>query len=96
MLAVPLAKLGVGVKVPDLVIPAPLRALSEPPEIAKSPVAPFQLKLDPGSSENLKVIAAVSSDLSVDTSDVIVTVGANVSIVMEGELPAEPVLPAES
>jgi hypothetical protein len=96
MLAVPLAKFCVGVKVPVLTKPLPLIALRVPPEIARSPVAPFQLKLDSGSSENVKVITAVSPDLRVDTSDVIVTLGANVSNVMEDELPAEPELPAES
>jgi hypothetical protein len=96
MLAVPLAKLGVDVKVPDLVRPEPLMALSVPPETSKSPSVPSQLKLDSGSSENVNVMTAVSPDLRVDTSDVIVTLGANVSNVMEDELPAEPELPAES
>ncbi len=96
MLAEPLAKLAVGVNVAVRVSPVPLIAPRVPPEIVRSPVVPFQAKLVPGSSEKVKVMVAVSPTFSVATLDVIATVGANVSIVMEGEVPAEPVLPAAS
>ena len=96
MLAVPLAKLGDAVKIPALVKPVPLMALSVPPVTSKSPASPFHQKLVPGFSENAKVIKAVSPDLSCDRSEVIVTVGANVSMLIAGEMPAEPELPAVS
>ena len=96
MLAVPLARLVVGVKIADLVRPEPLMALKVPPVTAKSPATPFQAKLEPGSSVNVKVMTAVSPDFKVDTSEVIVTLGARVSIEIEGDEPAGPVLPAAS
>jgi hypothetical protein len=96
MLAEPLDKFAVGVNVPVLVSPVPLIALKVPPEIVRSPVVPFQAKLVPGSSENVKVIAALSPTFSAARFDVIATVGASVSIVIEGEVPAEPVFPAAS
>ena len=96
MLAEPLDKLAVGVNVPVLVSPVPLIALKVPPEIVRSPVVPFQAKLVPGSSEKVNVMSAVSPTFNVDTLEVIATVGASVSIVMEGEVPTEPVLPAAS
>ena len=96
MLAEPLDKLALGVNVPVLVSPVPLIALKVPPEMVRSPVVPFQAKLVPGSSEKVKVMVAVSPTLSVATLDVIATLGASVSIVMEGEVPADPVLPAAS
>ena len=96
ILAEPLDKLAVGVNIPVLVSPVPLIALKVPPEIVRSPTVPFQTKLVPGSSEKVKVMVAVSPTFSVATLDVIATVGANVSIVMVGEVPAEPVLPAAS
>ena len=96
MLAEPVPKLVVGVKVADLVRPVPLIAPRVPPETVKSPAVPFQAKLEPGSSVNVKVMAAVSPDLKVGTSEVIVTLGARVSIEIEGEDPAAPVFPAES
>ena len=96
MLAEPLDKLAVGVNVPVLVSPVPLIALKVPPEMVRSPVVPFQAKLVPGSSEKVKVMVAVSPAFSVATLEVIATLGASVSIVMDGEVPAEPVLPAES
>jgi len=96
MLAEPLDKLAVGVKTAVRVSPVPLIALKVPPEMVRSPVVPFQAKLVPGSSENVKVMVAVSPTFNVDTLDVIAIVGASVSIVMEGEVPAEPVLPAAS
>ena len=96
MLAEPLAKLAVGVNVPVRVRPVPLIALKVPSEIVRSPVVPFQAKLVPGSSENVNVMVAVSPTFSVATLDVIATVGASVSIVIDGEVPADPVLPAVS
>ena len=96
MLAEPLDKLAVGVKVAVRDKPVPLIALKVPLEIVKSPAVPFQVKLVPGSSENVNVIVAVSPTFSVATLDVIATVGVSVSMVMEGDVPADPVLPAES
>jgi hypothetical protein len=64
--------------------------------MVRSPVVPFQAKLVPGSSENVNVMVAVSPTLSVATLDVIAILGASVSTVMEGELPADPVFPAVS
>ncbi len=96
MLAEPLDKLAVGVHVPVLVSPVPLIALKVPPEMVRSPVVPFQEKLVPGSSENVKLMVAVSPTFSAAKLDVIATVGASVSIVIKGEVPAEPVLPAAS
>ena len=96
MLAEPLDKLAFGVNVPVLVSPVPLIALKVPPEMVKSPVVPFQAKLVPGSSENVKVILAVSLALSVATLLAMLTVGARVSIEMLGVVPALPELPALS
>jgi hypothetical protein len=96
MLAEPLDKLAVGVNIPFLVSPVPLIALKVPPEMVRSPFVPFQAKLVPGSSEKVKVMVAVSPAFSVATLEVIATLGASVSIVMEGEVPADPVLPAAS
>ena len=96
MLPKPLPILAVGVNVPVRVRPVPLIAPRVPPEIVRSPVVPFQVKLVPGSSENVNVIVAVSPTFSVATLDVIATVGVSVSMVMEGDVPADPVLPAES
>jgi len=96
MLAEPLERLAVGVKVAVLVSPVPLIAPSVPPEMVRSPVVPFQAKLMPGSSEKVKVMAAVSPTFSAVTFDVMVTVGESVSMVIEGDEPADPVLPAAS
>ena len=96
MLAEPLDKLAVGVNIPVRVCPVPLIALKVPPDIFISPVVPFQEKPVPGFSEKVNVMFAVSPTFRVATSEVMVTVGASVSIVTEGELPAEPVLPAAS
>ena len=82
MLAEPLDKLEVGVKTAVRVRPVPLIALKVPPEIVRSPAVPFQVKLDPGSSEKVKVMVAVSPTFSAATLDVITTVGATVSILM--------------
>ena len=96
MLAEPLDKLAVGVKTAVRVSPVPLIAVKVPPETARSPVVPFQAKLVLGSSENVNVMVAVSPTLSADTFVVIATFGATVSMVIEGEVPAEPVFPAAS
>ena len=96
MLAEPLDKLAVGVNTAVRVRPVPLIAPKVPPEIVKSPAVPFQVKLVPGSSEKVKVIVAVSPAFSAATFEVIATVGASVSIVIDGDKPAEPVLPAAS
>jgi hypothetical protein len=64
--------------------------------MVRSPVVPFQAKLVPGSSEKVNVMSAVSPTFNVDTLEVIVTVGGRVSIVIEGDAPTEPVLPAAS
>ena len=95
-LAEPLDKLAVGVKVAVRDNPVPLIALKFPPDTAKSPAVPSQAKLVPGSSEKVNVIAAVSPAFSAATFEVIVTVGGSVSIVIDGEEPADPVLPAVS
>jgi hypothetical protein len=96
ILAEPLDKLAVGVKSEVRVSPVPLTAPKVPPETVRSPVVPFQAKLVPGSSEKVKVMVAVSPIFSEATFEVIATVGASVSIVIVGEAPAEPVLPAAS
>ena len=96
MLAEPLLKFGVGVKAAVRVRPVPLMAPNVPPVTAKSPAVPFQAKLAPGSSVNVKVMAAVSPDFKLETSEVIVTLGASVSIETDGDVPTEPVFPAES
>ena len=94
--AVPLARLVVGVKVADLVSPDPLSIPNVPPVTTKSPAVPSQAKLEPGSSVKVKVMAAVSPIFKVETLEVIVTLGASVSIEIDGDVPAEPVFPAES
>ena len=96
MLDVPLARLFVGLKIADLVIPMPLIAPRVPPLTTKSPMVPFQAKLVPGSSVKVNVMAAVSPDFKVETSEVIDTLGARVSIEIEGDEPVGPVLPAAS
>ena len=96
MVALPLAKFELGLKIAERLRPVPLIAVRVPPETTKSPAAPFQIKLAPGSSEKVKMMVAVSPDLSRDTSEVIATVGANVSMVIAGGKPAAPKLPAAS
>ena len=96
MLAEPLSILAVGVNVPVRVRPVPLIALKVPFKIVRSPAVPFQAKLVSGSSEKVNVMVAVSPTFRVGLSEVIVTVGASVSIVMDGVNPAEPVFPAVS
>ena len=96
MLAEPLDKLTVGVKTAVRVRPVPLIVPKLPPDTVKSPEVPFQAKLVPGSSENVKVIVAVWPILSAATFEVIATVGASVSMVIDGDKPAEPVFPTAS
>ena len=96
MLAEPLDKLAVGVKTAVRVRPVPLMAPKVPPDTVKSPAVPFQTKLVLGSSVKVKVMVAVSPIFSAATSLVITTVGAAVSMEIEGEVPADPVLPATS
>ena len=96
MLAEPLSILAVGVNVPVRVRPVPLIALKVPFKIVRSPAVPFQAKLVPGSSEKVNVRVAVSLVFSSAKFEVIATVGASVSIVIDGNKPAEPVLPAAS
>ncbi len=96
MLALPLAKFAVGVKTAVLVKPVPLMAPSVPPVTVMSPAEPFHSKLLDGSSENVKVILAVSPALSVVALLVILTVGAKVSMLMLGVVPSLPGLPAAS
>ena len=96
MLALPLAKLAVGVKTAVRFKPVPLIAPSVPPVTTTSPVLPFQLKLEPGFSLKLKVMVAVSPALSADLSLVMLKVGARVSMLIEGVVPAAPTLPTAS
>ena len=96
MLAVPFAKLGVGVKVPVLVRPVPLMAPSVPPVTVMSPAEPFHINVLPGSSENVNVMLVVSPALSAVTLLAMLTVGAKVSMLMLGVVPALPRLPALS
>ena len=96
MLAEPLDKLEVGVKTAVRLRPVPLMAPKVPPETVRSPAVPFHAKLAAGSSENVNVMVAVSPTFSVATLVVIATVGATVSMVIEGEAPPAPVLPAAS
>ena len=59
MLALPLAKLAVGVKMAVRVSPVPLIALKVPLLSAMSPALPSHTKVLPGSSENENVMLAV-------------------------------------
>ena len=79
MLALPEAKLAVGVNTAVRVRPVPPMALKLPPLTTKSPALPSQTKLLPGSSENVKVMLAVSPALRLDRLDPTLTVGAVVS-----------------
>lgn len=92
----PLARLAVGVNTAVRVRPVPLIALSEPPVTTRSPELPSQAKLVPGFSEKVNVMLAVSLALSAATLLAILTVGNRVSMLMLGERPALPVLPALS
>ena len=96
ILAVPPLVLAVGVKVAVRVRPLPEIAPSAPPVTTTSPLVPFQVNVEPGSSLNVKVIVAVSPILSALTLLVMAKVGARVSNVSVGVVPAPPVLPAAS
>ena len=96
MLALPLAKLAVGVKVAMRVRPVPLMAPKVPPVTTTSPTLPFQVKLLPGSSENVNVMVAVSPALRALALEVMFKPGGRVSKLMLGDMPAEPLLPAAS
>ena len=104
MLAVPLAKLAVGVKTAVRVRPVPLMAPKEPPVTTRSPELPAQAKMFiyigghdySGSSENVKVMLAVCPALSAAKLLAMLTVGAKVSIEITGVTPALPELPALS
>ena len=96
MLAVPESVLAAGVKVANRVVPLPAIALSVPPVTVTSPLDPFQVKLAPGSSLKVKVMVAVSPALSVALLLVIVSVGAEVSMVTLRPVEAGPRLPAWS
>ena len=78
MEAVPLL-LAVGVKVAVRVRPVPEMAERVPPTTTTSPEVPSQTKELPGSSENVKVIAAVWPVIKAAVLLVMVSVGARVS-----------------
>ncbi len=70
-----------GVNVAVRLRPEPLIAPKVPPVTVIPPAVPSHKKEAPGSSLNVKVIVAVSPTFNVDTSLVIATVGAVVSMV---------------
>ena len=80
----------------DLVRPLPLMAPKVPPVTTTSPALPFQLKLLPGSSVNVKVMVAVSPIFKALLLDAMATEGAKVSMLMAGVVPAAPGLLAAS
>lgn len=86
MLAVPETTLAVGVNVAVRVKPVPLILPRVPPLTTTSPALDAQTKLLPGSSLNVKVMAAVSPDFKVVTSEVMLTLGAVVSTKYSGLL----------
>ena len=79
MLALPEAKLAVGVNTAVRVRPVPLMALKVPPVTDKSPALPSHAKLARGASENVKVMLAVSSFLRLEVFVANVTLGVVVS-----------------
>ena len=79
MLALPLARPAVGVNTAVRVRPVPLRALKVPPVASTSPELPSQTKLEPVSSERVKVMLAVSPALSEATLEAMLMLGAVVS-----------------
>ena len=88
----PVARLAVGVKVAVLVVVlvtvrAPRVPLLKAISLLSNPT---------GALEKVKVMVAVWPMVSADTDDVMVTPGAKVSMVMAGEVPAPPALPARS
>ena len=96
MLALPEARLAVGVKVAVRVRPLPLIAPSVPPLTATSPVLPFQANVAPGSSLKVKVTVAVSPVFTAPTLLVIARVGAVVSMTIALLAPSEFAAPGEA
>ena len=92
----PEARLAVGVKVAVRVKPVPLIAPKVPPVTTTSPVVPFHANVLPGSSLKVKVMVAVWPALTAVTLLVIASVGATVSMLILGVVPAPPLLPAVS
>jgi hypothetical protein len=92
MLAVPVASPAVGVKVAVRVSPEPVRVPSVPPVTVRSPAS----KLAPGSSLKVKVMVAVWPAFTAPTLLLMASVGASVSMLIEGVVPAPPALPAAS
>jgi hypothetical protein len=91
MLALPEARLAVGVKVAVRVRPVPLNALNVPPVVTMSASTK-----PTGASLNVKVTAEVSPAFRVLTLLVMVSVGAKVSMLMLGVVPAPPAFVAAS
>ena len=79
MLALPLAKLALGVNTAVRVRPVPVSALIVPPVTTTSPTLPSHAKLLPVSSDNVKVMLAVSPAFNTPMSEVMITVGTVVS-----------------
>ena len=79
MLALPLARLAVGVNVAVRVSPVPLIAPNVPLETTTSPAVPFQINELPGSSLKVNVTEAVSPAFNELLSLVISKVGGTVS-----------------
>jgi hypothetical protein len=92
MLAVPVASPAVGVNVAVRVRPVPVRVPSVPPVTVRS----LASKLAPGSSLNVKVMVAASPIFTAPTLLVMASVGASVSMLIDGVVPAPPPLPAAS
>ena len=92
MLAAPEAIPAVGVKVAVRTRPEPLRA----PRVPFAREISADVKLEPGFSLKVKLMAAVSPLFRAAVLLLIATVGARVSMVIEGVVPALPVLPAAS
>jgi hypothetical protein len=92
MLAEPVARPAVGVKVAVRVRPVPVMPLSVPPPTTKS----LPVKLAPGSSLKVKVMVAVWPAFTAPTLLLMASVGGSVSMLIEGVGPAPPALPAAS
>ncbi len=92
MPATPPSVFAVGVKVAVRTVPLPDSAPSVPPETTMSAA----VNVVPGSSLNVKVMAAVSPIFRAVTLLLMATVGALVSNTSAGLLPAPPGLPAAS
>ena len=92
MLAVPEARPAVGVKVAVRTRPVVVKPLRVPPDTAISDAE----KVARGSSLKVKLMVAVWPACKVGTLLVIATLGASVSMVIEGVVPAPPALSAAS